>query len=92
MLVTILSPQQLAGRLLGLSQATATRELDRLVNIIPIKTNELIGEIETHRDTHLAASSNPDAVRAFMAGETRMLDAVRHIVIAEVARRLRADQ
>jgi serine/threonine-protein kinase HipA len=81
-----------AGRLLGLSQATATRELDRLVNIIPIKTNELIGEIETHRDTHLAASSNPDAVRAFMAGETRMLDAVRHIVIAEVARRLRADQ
>jgi serine/threonine-protein kinase HipA len=78
-----------AGRVLGLSQATATREFDRFVNIIPIKADELIGEIESVRDTHLAASRNPDVVRAFMAGETRMLDAVRHMVIADVARRLR---
>jgi serine/threonine-protein kinase HipA len=77
-----------AGRALGLSAATAQRQLDRLVTTILVKADNLIGDIQAHRDNELAASPDPDAARAYVAGEVRVIDAARHIVLAEMVRRL----
>jgi serine/threonine-protein kinase HipA len=78
-----------AGHILGLSEATATRLLDRLVNSILVKADDLIGDIQSHRDKYLAASPDRQAARGYMAGEMRVLDATRHIVLEDMARRLR---
>ncbi len=77
-----------AGRALGLSAATAQRQLDRLATTILVKADKLIGDIQAHCDTELAASPNPAAARAYAAGEVRVIDAARHIVLAEMTRRL----
>jgi serine/threonine-protein kinase HipA len=77
-----------AGRILGLSEATATRQLDRLVKTILGMADNLIGDIQSRRDRYLAASPDPEAARGYMAGETRVLDTVRHMVLADMVRKL----
>jgi serine/threonine-protein kinase HipA len=77
-----------AGRMLGLSEATATRQLDRLVKTILDMANDLIRDIHSHRDSYLAASPDPEVTRRYMASETRVLDAARYIVLTDMVRRL----
>jgi serine/threonine-protein kinase HipA len=78
-----------AGRILGLSEATATRQLNRFAATILSKADQLIADIQTESDKAIAASPEPEVARRFLAGEMRMLDAARRIVLAEMARRLR---
>lgn len=77
-----------AAEQLGLNAATAHRELDRLVKAVPIAADHLLMEIEANVAQDVAASPDPEATRGYIAGELRLLRAVRHIVIAEMARAL----
>jgi serine/threonine-protein kinase HipA len=77
-----------AGRVLGLSEATATRQLDRLVKNILGMADDLIGDIQSQRNRYLQASPDPEAARRFMAGETRVVDGVRYIILADMVKRL----
>jgi hypothetical protein len=48
----------------------------------------LLREIEANVEQDIAASPDPEAVRSYIAGELRLLRAVRHIVIADMVRAL----
>ena len=77
-----------AGKTLGLAEATATRELDRLVKAIPAAAERLIADIDADIEKDVAASPDPDAARAYVVGEMRMLRAAKHIVLDGMARQL----
>lgn len=72
-----------AGAALGLARATATRELDRLVARIVPAADKLIAQIAAEN------RSLPDAARPFLGGEIRLLRALNHIIIREMAARMR---
>ena len=71
-----------AGKILGLSEETATRELDRMVREIAPAADEIIAGIENENRQF------SDDIRPFLAGEMRLLRAIRHIIIAEMAKQL----
>ena len=77
-----------AGRALGLAVATAERQLDRLRRAVPAEAAELVDKIHAELEHDIAASPDPAATRNHVGGEMRMLDAARHIVVNEMARRL----
>ncbi len=77
-----------AGQQLGLSIATAIRELDRVVKALPAAADHLLREIEANVDQDVAASPEPEATRSYIVGELRLLRAVRHVVIADMVRAL----
>ena len=72
-----------AGRMLGLKEATARRELDCMVLGIAPEADKLIAAI-TAGNAQL-----PEAVRAVPGGEMRMLRAIRHIIIEEMVKKLK---
>jgi serine/threonine-protein kinase HipA len=71
-----------AGELLGLGKATCQRELDRLLQALPIGLNELVGAIEAEN------AGLPDAARQFLAGEMRLLAVIQNLVVPEMVHRL----
>jgi serine/threonine-protein kinase HipA len=73
-----------AGRMLGLTEATARRELDRMVQGIVPEADKLIAAIGAEN------AALPEAVRAALGGEMRVLRAIRHIIIQEMVNRLKA--
>jgi serine/threonine-protein kinase HipA len=77
-----------AARVLGLAETTATRELDRLINTIPLEADKLIANIEAELENEISTSPDPEAARKFSPGEMHMLRAIRHIVIADMANSL----
>ena len=77
-----------AAKALGLADRTAIRELNRMVKAIPPEADKLIAEIAVKSDAAIAACPDPDAARQYVAGEQRMLRAIRHIVLAEMCRQL----
>ncbi len=77
-----------AAETLGLKRSTAERELERLLRTVLPAADELIAEIEASIAKDAGGSPNPDEARAHMAGELRLLRAVRHIVLADMHRRL----
>lgn len=77
-----------AGKSLGLADATAKRELDRLVREVPAQADKLIADIENHLDEEVAASPDPASARTYAPGEMLMLRSVRHVVIGDMARQL----
>ncbi len=77
-----------AAQLLGLNAATATRELDRLVKIVPVAADHLLLEIEENADQAVAASPEPEVTHGHIAGELRLLRTARHIVIADMVNAL----
>jgi serine/threonine-protein kinase HipA len=77
-----------AGRALGLAQATAQRELDRLVKELPVLADRLSQEISETTEQEIAASPDPQAARTFIGGEMRLLRAIRHIVLPQMVRQL----
>lgn len=64
------------------------RELDRMLAAIIVQADKLIADIGKKSDADVAASPDPDAARLHLAGEGRMLRAVRHIVLADMCRQL----
>jgi serine/threonine-protein kinase HipA len=73
-----------AGRMLGLTEATARRELDRMVQGIVPEADKLIAAIGAEN------AALPEAVRAALGGEMRVLRAIRHIIIQEMVSKLKA--
>lgn len=77
-----------AAQLLGLNTATANRELERLVKSVPAAADHLLTDIEANVDQDIAASPEPEVTRGYVAGELRLLRAVRHVVIADMVNAL----
>jgi len=77
-----------AGRALGLSIATATREIDSLIRSIATEADKLLDEIEGNREELMANSPDPAATRMYQASEMRILRAIRHVVLADMMRQL----
>jgi serine/threonine-protein kinase HipA len=77
-----------AGMALGLGEATARRELDRLVKAVPIEVEKLCAEIEAGVEKAVAGCPNPEAARQHIAGELHMLRAIKHIVVRDMAQQL----
>jgi len=77
-----------AGRALGLAKATAERLLTEHVKSVPVAAERLIAEIQAEIPDAIAASPDPEAAREHVEGEMRMLRAVQHLILSEMARRL----
>jgi hypothetical protein len=54
------------------------------VKAVPAAADHLLMEIEANVDRDVAASPEPEVTRGYIAGELRLLRAVRHIVIADM--------
>ena len=77
-----------AGQTLGLATTTAQRELNRLVKVIPEEAAKLIESIQSRLVHDIHSSPDPAATRRYVAVETRVLDAIKHIVINDMVQRL----
>ncbi len=77
-----------AGQVLGLHETTTARELNQLCQTLPIKADALMTEISAGAEQAAAASPDPNTTRLHIAGELRLLRAIRHIVIADMVRQL----
>lgn len=78
-----------AADTLGLSAATARREADRLIDAVQAVIGPLHTALEAESAALATASREPSQARLRLAGEGRVLAAVRHVVVAEMAQRLR---
>ena len=68
-----------AGKVIGVNEATATRELDRLVRVIPVEADKLLAGLEANMEQDWSASPDPENTRAYAAGELRILRAVQKL-------------
>lgn len=73
-----------AGDALGLARATALRELNRLLTALPAAADKLIEEIAAGIGEEADRSPDPAAARIHIAGELRLLRAIRHVVLADM--------
>lgn len=71
-----------AGGELGLPRRTSERELQRMLEALPLALAGLIQEIERQNEEY------PEAVRVFLGGELRVVRAIQHIVVPHVLQRL----
>lgn len=71
-----------AGKILGLKEETATRELNRMLHNIAPAADDIITTIQ-NENTQL-----PVEVHPFLASEMRVLRAIRHIITAEMIKKL----
>ena len=68
-----------AGKVIGVNEATARRELDRLVRVIPVEADKLLAGLEANMEQDWSASPDPEKTRAYAAGELRILRAVQKL-------------
>lgn len=73
-----------AGVALGLSQAASERVLQRMLNSVLAQADAAMADIE--RDN----AALPPALGHVLAGEMRLLRAIRHVVVQDMVARLRA--
>ena len=71
-----------AGGALGLPLRTSERELDRMLDALPVALAGLAQEIEHQNEGY------PEEVRFFLGGELRVVRAIQHIVVPHVLQRL----
>lgn len=71
-----------AAEALGLSPRMAERELTRMATAMPTALKELVEQVE-QENTHL-----PEAVRAQLGGELRLLRTMQHLVVPEMLERI----
>jgi serine/threonine-protein kinase HipA len=81
------------ARALGISAATAQRNLDRMLKIVLGKADLLIEEIKIDHARRIALDqalpgSQRDTLNAALGAEMRLLNTVRHIVLADMVRGL----
>lgn len=72
-----------AALLLGLKEATAKRELDRMVQGILPEADRLIATIAAEN------AQLPEAARPVLGGEMRVLRAIRHVIIEDMVKKLK---
>jgi serine/threonine-protein kinase HipA len=79
-----------SARMLGIATATAQRILDRMLKTILVSADQLIEQIEIDNAQQLSAIPAADAsmLKATLAGETRLLDTLRHIVLRDMTKQL----
>ena len=77
-----------AAAQMGLSRRTAQRELDRLITAMPIAADRLINEISARMEDDIATSPDQAVAQTFVAGEQRLLRAIRHIIINDMVKSL----
>jgi serine/threonine-protein kinase HipA len=77
-----------AGASLGLARGTALRELNRLLTALPAAADKLIQEIEAGIHEQADRSPDPVAARVHIAGELRLLRAIRHVVLNDMCAQL----
>jgi serine/threonine-protein kinase HipA len=77
-----------AGRVLGLAKMTAERLLAELARAVPAAAERLVAEIQAGMNEAVSASPDPEAARAYVEGEMRMLRAAQQIVFSDMIRRL----
>ncbi|MCA3187491.1 MULTISPECIES: HipA domain-containing protein [unclassified Cupriavidus] len=73
-----------AGRVLGLTRQTATRQLDEMIRLLPAQADALLAA--TIGENVAMAEDRPE-LRATFAAEVRLLRAIRHVVIEETVSR-----
>jgi serine/threonine-protein kinase HipA len=73
-----------AGEELGLARDTAQREFARLHAAFPVAADKVLQDLETQRDAAIAASPHPDEAAQHRGMEDRVLQAIRHGIIAEL--------
>jgi serine/threonine-protein kinase HipA len=80
-----------AARMLGIAAATAERNLDRMVKTILGNADRLMDEIESDNERLRRSASPADAnmLKATMGQENRLLNTVRHVVLADMVRQLK---
>lgn len=78
----------MAGRALGLKEPTAQRQRDALLAAVPAAADRLIAEIEAAGARRSHGGEPAEAARAYLPGELRLLRAIRHVVIADMVKRL----
>lgn len=71
-----------AGEALGLPASISERELDKLARDLPIALEALAAGIETENIHH------PEPVRVFLGSESRLVAAIRYIVVPDMLRRI----
>jgi serine/threonine-protein kinase HipA len=71
-----------AGEGLGLARRICERELDRLTLALPSALDRLA------RDIAIGNAHYPESVRPFLAGEIRLIDTIRHLVVPEMLKRV----
>jgi serine/threonine-protein kinase HipA len=71
-----------AGEKLGLPARICERELTRISRALLAAMDELVRDIQTDN------AALPEGSNRFLAGETRLLDAIRHIVTSEMLRKI----
>jgi serine/threonine-protein kinase HipA len=76
-----------AGIALGLTRATALRQIDDLLRRIPVEADAQLAEVE--RENAALLVTRPGLAVNF-GGEMRCLRAIRHAVIGEMTKRLRS--
>jgi hypothetical protein len=69
-----------AGEVLGLARRICERELDRLALALPSALDDLAQTIAIENAHY------PESVRPFLAGEIRLIDTIRHLVVPEMLR------
>jgi serine/threonine-protein kinase HipA len=84
-----------AAKALGIAPATAQRVMDTMLKDILSQADEIVLEIDRERERQTVAEPAKDAdhaadaSRVTQATETRVLDVVRHIILAETMKQLR---
>ncbi|MBP1207198.1 serine/threonine-protein kinase HipA [Duganella sp. 1411] len=73
---------------LGLARGTAARELDRLLGALPAAADKLMVEIEAEIRAQAERCPDPGAAGAHIAGELRLLRAIRHVVLNDMCAQL----
>lgn len=73
-----------AGEALKLSRATAVRELDRMLAVIPPAVEKLMQEIASLQERLAEACPDPAAARRNFAGERRVLRIAQTIIIKDM--------
>jgi serine/threonine-protein kinase HipA len=71
-----------AGEALGLARRICERELDRLAFALPSTLDALA------RDIAIENAQYPESVRPFLAGESRLIDTIRYLVVPEMLKRV----
>lgn len=73
-----------AGRILGLTRQTASRQLDEMIRLLPAQADALLAATI---DENVAMAEDRPELRATFAAEVRLLRAIRHVVIEETVSR-----
>lgn len=75
------------GLQLGLAKNNILRVIDRFVEKLPNAVSDLIVEISEITNTKIAESPSPERSKLFAAGDHRLLNAIRHIIIPDMLKR-----